>query len=353
MRREKPVRKPHIYIHRAGDWYGLYMNAENEARLRAFATVTSGGTRTEPHTPEELIHDLDGVDGILSLNGIGATEITTDVLTTVGSVKVIAISHWWHGGHVPAQAMWEAAGVAVIDASDATTEAVVEWVLGAALIGVRRLVEFDHRMKSGDLWVEPGRRDAGLLGESVVGLIGAGRVGRIAAERFHAFGATVIAYDPFLSDDDARAFGIRRVTLDELLTTADVISLHMAVSDATRGMLGAREFARIRDGAVFINSARSALLDTPALVAELRKNRFQAFLDVYDSEPLPLDDPLRTLPNAFITPHIAGDTIGMFHRCARIAIERLHDYFSASQASVTAAVQDWSAEPRSSPVNGS
>lgn len=328
------TRRPHIYIHRAAEWYGLYMNAENEARLREFADVTTGGTRAEPYTPDELIHELHGVDGILSLNGIGAPEITTEVLNAVGTVRVAAIAHWWHGGHVPARAMWEAAGVTVIDASDATTEAVVEWVLGVALIGVRRLVEFDRRLKSGDLWAEPGRRDAGLLGESIVGLIGAGRVGQVAAARFRAFGATLIAYDPYLSEDDARALGIRRVPLDELLATADVISLHMAVSDATRGMLGAREFARIKNGAVFINSARSALLDTPALVAELRKNRFQAFLDVYDTEPLSLDDPLRTLPNAFITPHIAGDTTGMFHRCARIAIERLRDYFESNEPSV-------------------
>lgn len=321
--------KPHIYIHRAADWYGLYMDAENEARLREFGEVSSGGTRTEPYTPGELIPELRGVDGILSLNGIGATEITTDVLAAVGTVRVIAISHWWHSGHVLARAMWEAAGATVIDASDATTEAVVEWVLGAALIGVRRLVEFDRRLKSGDFWAEPGRRNAGLLGESVVGLIGAGRVGRVAAARFNAFGATLIAYDPFLSDDDARRLVIRRVALDELLATADVISLHMAVSDATRGMIGAREFARIKDGAVFINAARSALLDTPALVAELRKGRFHAFLDVYDTEPLPLDDLLRSLDNAFLTPHIAGDTVGMFHRCARIAIERLRAYFES------------------------
>ncbi len=325
------MRKPHIYIHRASDWYGLYMDAENEARLREFATVTTGGTRAEPYTPDEMMRELAGVDGILSLNGIGATEITTDVLNAVGTVRAIAISHWWHSGHVPARAMWEAASVTVIDASDATTEAVVEWVLGASLIGVRRLVEFDRRLKSGDLWAEPGRRNAGLLGESVVGLIGAGRVGRVAAERFNAFGATLIAYDPFLSDDDAHALGIRRVSLDELLATADVISLHMAVTDATRGMLGAREFALLKDGAVFINSARSALFDTPALVAALRKNRFHAFLDVYDTEPLPLDDPLRSLPNAFLTPHIAGDTTGMFHRCARIAIERLRDYFGSNE----------------------
>jgi phosphoglycerate dehydrogenase-like enzyme len=320
--------KPHIYIHRAGEWYGLYMNGANEARLREFATVTSAGTRAEPLPAEELIAEMRGADGILSLNGIGATEITTEVLNAVGTVRVAAIAHWWHGGHVPAQAMWRAAGVTVIDASDATTEAVVEWVIAAALMGVRRLVEFDHLLKSGSLWAEPGRRNAGLLGESVVGLVGVGRVGRVAAARFRAFGATLIAYDPFLSDEDARALGIRRVALDDLLTTADVISLHMAVTDATRGMLGAREFGLIKEGAVFINSARSAILDSEALVTALRTNRFHAFLDVYDTEPLPLDDPLRSLPNAFITPHIAGDTNGMFVRCGRIAIERLREYFA-------------------------
>ncbi len=322
---------PHIYIHRAAEWYPLYMNAENEARLRAFATVTSAGTRAEPLAPDTLIAEMHGADGILSLNGIGATEITTEVLNGVGTVKVAAIAHWWHGGHVSAQAMWQAAGVRVIDASDATTDAVVEWVIAAALMGVRRLVNYDALLKSGSLWAEPGRRNAGLLGESVVGLIGVGRVGRAAARQFRNFGATLIAYDPFLSEDDALALGIRRVALEELLKTADVISVHMAVTDATRGMLGAREFGGIKEGAVFINSARSAILDSGALVAELRTNRFHAFLDVYDTEPLPLDDPLRSLPNAFITPHIAGDTNGMFVRCGRIAIERLRDFFARNE----------------------
>lgn len=322
------VGKPHIYIHRAAEWYGLYMTAENEARLRAFATVTSAGERAEPLPPDELIAEMRGADGVLSLNGLGAPEVTTEVLHAVGTVRVAAIAHWWHGGHVVARPMWEAAGVTVIDASDATTEAVIEWVIGAAITGVRRMIEFDRMLKSGSLWAEPGRRDAGLLGESVVGLVGAGRVGRRAAERFRAFGARLIAYDPFLTDDDAQALGIRRVSLDVLLQTADVISLHMAVTDATRGMLGAREFGLIKDGAVFINSARSAILDTAALVAELRKGRFHAFLDVYDTEPLPINDPLRSLPNAFITPHIAGDTNGMFVRCGRIAIERLREYFA-------------------------
>ncbi len=321
--------KPHIYIHRAGDWYGLYMNAENETRLRQFAEVTSGGTRTEPVPPEEMIAQLQGVDGILSLNGLGAQEITTDVLKAVGTVKVAAVSHWWHTNHNPARAMWEAAGVTVIDASDPCTEAVVEWVVGTAIMGLRRLTYYNDALKSGSLWAEPGRRNALLVGEAVIGLIGVGRIGRLAAQHFRSFGASVIAYDPFLSDRDAAALGIRTVSLEEALRTADVISMHMAVTDVTRRMLGAREFGWIKDGAIFINSARSALLDTEAFVAELRKGRFHAYLDVYDTEPLPLDDPLRALDNVFLTPHIAGDTTGMFLRCGANAIERLREFFAA------------------------
>lgn len=319
--------KPHIYIHRVGEWYSLYLNPENEARLRAFATVTSRGERAEPLSRQEIIRDLAGVDGILSLNGLGATEITTEALNATGTVKVAAIAHWWHGGHVPATAMWRAAGVEVIDASDAVTDAVAEWTIGVAIAGVRRLVEFDRALKAGDPWAEP-RRDAGLLAESAAGLVGVGRVGRAVARHFRHFEATVIAYDPFPSDREAQALGVRVVSLEELLRSADIVSLHMAVTDATRGMLGARELALIKDGAVFINSARAALIDHAALLAELQKGRFRAYLDVFPEEPLPLDDPLRSLDNVFITPHVAGDTAGMFRRCGRVAIERLRRYFA-------------------------
>ncbi len=319
--------RPHIYIQRVGEWYPLYMDPENEAGLRAFATVASRGDRREPLSAEDLIRDLQGVDGILSLNGLGAPEITTEVLRATGTVKVSVIAHWWHGGHTPARAMWQAAGVEVVDASDATTEAVVEWVVGAVLMGVRRLVEYDRALKTGSLWAEPRRRDAGLLAESVVGLVGVGRVGRVVARRLQPFGSTLIGYDAYLSEEEARALGVRLAGLEDLLRTADVVSLHLPVTDETRGMLGARELGWIKDGATLINSARAALLDEEALVAELRKGRFRAFLDVFHEEPLPLEHPFRSLDNCFITPHIAGDTKGMFLRCGRLAIARLREYF--------------------------
>jgi phosphoglycerate dehydrogenase-like enzyme len=93
-------------------------------------------------------------------------------------------------------------------------------------------------------------------------------------------------------------------------------------------MLGAKEFALIRDGAVFINSARAALYDENALITELRKKRFAAFLDVFSQEPMPMYHPFRSMENVMVTPHIAGDNSVMFVRCGREAIETLGLYFA-------------------------
>ncbi len=321
--------KPRIYVHRIAEWYPLYMDDANRALLASWANVVDDGNRTIPMMPDELVERLRDADGILSLNGFGAGEITAAVLERSPDVRVAAVGHWWHSIHNPAAAAWREAGVTVLDASEPCTDAVVEWVVASALMGVRRLPEFDRRLKAGESWAEPGRRRAKLFSECTVGLIGVGRIGRAVTPHFRLLGASVIAYDPFLSDADAAALGVRRVGLDELLRTADVVSLHMAVADATRGMLGAPEFALLREGAVFINSARSALYDTAALVDALRGGRFTAFIDVYDTEPLPLDDPLRALPNVFLTPHIAGDTEGMFRACGTNAIDTLAAWFAA------------------------
>ena len=182
------MEKPLIYIHRLGTWYPRYMNDENMARLEEFASVSSAGAREEPFSPQELVEQLRGANGILSLNGTGAAEITTKVLHAVGAVRVAVVSHWWHGPHDEAKSMWEAAGVQVIDASDANSEAVAEWTIGMAIMGVRRLSEFDRALKGGDRWGEP-RLRAGMLSESVFGIVGLGRIGRTVAGYLRPFGA--------------------------------------------------------------------------------------------------------------------------------------------------------------------
>ncbi|MGD2175392.1 MAG: NAD(P)-dependent oxidoreductase, partial [Candidatus Brocadiaceae bacterium] len=117
------------------------------------------------------------------------------------------------------------------------------------------------------------------------------------------------------------------VGLDELLQAADAVSLHAPVTDETKRMMGAHEFSLMRDGALFVNCARAALVDGDALREELSSGRIRAYLDVYEPEPPPLDDVLRELDNVVMTPHVAGTTDLMFLRCGRRAIEALRAYF--------------------------
>ena len=108
-----------------------------------------------------------------------------------------------------------------------------------------------------------------------------------------ALGATVIGYDRYVSPEAAARVGVHWVPLEELLRTSDVVSFHLPVTDETKRMFGARELGWIKDGAVFVNSARNAIFDDAALVAEIQKQRFTAYLDVFEVEPLPLDHPYR------------------------------------------------------------
>lgn len=139
-----------------------------------------------------------------------------------------------------------------------------------------------------------------------VGIVGASRVGRLLIERLAQSSFHILVHDPFLRPAEAAELGVEAVGLDDLLTRADVVSLHVPVLPSTTGMIGPRELRLIRDGATFINTARGAIVDQDALVQELRTGRFTAYLDTTDPEPLPADHELYALPNVFLTPHIAG-----------------------------------------------
>ena len=330
--REEHVQRQRVYIHRLQYLlYDEYMDGANEELLSSFADVVNDADAEEPIRPEAMAERLRGVTGILSLNGSGACDVTAEALRAAGSVKVAVVSHWWHGSHDEASAMWREAGVEVIDESDACNEAVAEWTIGAAIAGLRRFEQYDREMHAGERW--PSWRRAGQLNGSTVGLISLGRVGRIVAGYLRAFDCRVIAYDPFVSPEIAGELGAELVDLDTLLATSDVVSVHSPVLPQTRGLLGARELGLIRDGAVFVNSARAAIVDGEAFRAELARGRFTAYLDVFEPEPPPEDDILRRLDNVVMTPHVAGTTPLMFLRCGRMAVERLRRYLASGARS--------------------
>ncbi|NLD71703.1 MAG: hydroxyacid dehydrogenase, partial [Chloroflexi bacterium] len=161
-----------------------------------------------------------------------------------------------------------------------------------------------------------------------VGILGMGYVGRRSARLFKAVGAEVWVYDPYLPEEDAARLGVTKAELEDLLSECPVISVHLPVTDETLRMLGARELALIQDGAVFVNTARSLVVDQDALLAELRKGRFWAALDVFDKEPLAEDSPFRSLDNVLLTPHVAGLTMDSYQSLMALAIDEVERFFS-------------------------
>ena len=159
--------------------------------------------------------------------------------------------------------------------------------------------------------------------DKTVGLIGASHVGRLVLRLLRPFALRVVVADPFLSEAEASALGAKKVALDELLSASDVVSVHAPLLPSTQDMIGAAELAQLKDGAVLVNTARGRIVVTEALVAELETGRISAVLDVTWPEPLPAESSLLRLPNAFVTPHIAGAQGSELARLADAVLEEI------------------------------
>src|SRR5690606_37368652 len=132
-----------------------------------------------------------------------------------------------------------------------------------------------------------------------VGIVSASMVGRRVIKLLDPFGCKILVYDPYLDEAESRALGVQRVSLDALFAESDIVSIHAPSTPETKPMIGASHFQAMRDGALLINTARTWVIDSAALLAELRRGPIRALLDVFDQEPPPPDDPLRDLGNVF------------------------------------------------------
>ena len=203
---------------------------------------------------------------------------------------------------------------------DSTCEMTWALILGA----VRQMERETARLRAG-LWrPSESRALGGVLHGQTLGLIGLGEIGSRVARVGEAFGMQVLTWSPNMSPERAAAHGAHAVSLETLLAQSHIVSLHLVPSPATRGLLNAERLASMRDDAILVNSSRSALIDHQALCAALRIGRPAfAALDVFDVEPLPADDPLRTLPNTLLTPHLGFVTEPVFARFAQGVAEGL------------------------------
>jgi len=175
------------------------------------------------------------------------------------------------------------------------------WTL--LLAAARDLTHAERGMRAGR-WHE-GLRVGTVLEGRRLGVIGLGRLGSKIAGYGKAFGMDVVAWSQNLTPERAAECGARLVGKDELFSTSDFISIHVVLSDRTRGLIGAADFARMKPSAILVNTSRGPILDEAALIAAIEQRRFaHAALDVYSREPLPLDHPLRRMENVTLSPHL-------------------------------------------------
>jgi D-3-phosphoglycerate dehydrogenase / 2-oxoglutarate reductase len=205
-------------------------------------------------------------------------------------------------------------GVAVTVTADANAVSVAEHTFALVLAVVRRVAASDAAVRQGR-WDDARRAATGLeLGGKVLGLVGFGRIGRRVARMAAAFDMTVLVTDPAADERSARDLGVRLVELPELLAASDVVSLHVPLLPATRGLIDARALAGARPGSVLVNTSRGGLVDEAALVDALDRGLLSgAGLDVFGEEPLAAGSPLLRA-DITLTPHCGGQTVEAMRR---------------------------------------
>nr|WP_294523101.1 2-hydroxyacid dehydrogenase [uncultured Rhodopila sp.] len=209
-------------------------------------------------------------------------------------------------------------GIPVCNLPGTNARAVAELTLGLMLSVLRRIPAFDRGLRAGT-WMDAGLQDGiNELGGRSVGLIGFGAIPKIPAPMLAAMGCSVMYYARNRVADTIAAY----CPLDRLLAEADIVSLHLPLVPETSGILDAGALARMKPGAILVNTARGGLVDQPALIRALESGRLAgAGLDVFEAEPLAAGDALLALPNVVVTPHVGWLTTGTFDRSFALAAE--------------------------------
>ncbi|HLZ27996.1 MAG TPA: C-terminal binding protein [Chloroflexota bacterium] len=214
-------------------------------------------------------------------------------------------------------------GILVCNTATYCLDEVSNHAMGLLLMLNRGLLQDIDAVRAGGWFRASGTPPRRLHGQRL-GLVGLGNIGRLVARKARGFGLDVVAYDPYLRREQTHVDGISLIDLDELLESADIVSVHCPLNDSTRHLLGARELGRMKASAFLINTSRGPVVDQAALTSALAERRLAgAGLDVFETEPLPVDDPLRALDNVILTPHSASWSVESSAECRRVALEHV------------------------------
>ena len=276
------------------DFPPVFAPSPHLRRLETLGEVICYTTRAA--SPAELLDRLAGAAAVINVRAF--TRFDAELLARLPDLRLISISGT--GTDNVDLAAATARGVVVCNTPDANSDSVAEYTWALLLRLCRRVAEMEQRLRAGEWWHHYGVELAG----KTLGVVGLGRIGQRVARIGRGFGMRVIAWS--LTSDEARArqLGVESLPLDRLLAEADVLSLHLRASERTVGLIGREALARMKPTALLVNTARGALVDEVALAEALAAGRIAgAALDVYTTEPLPAEHPLRQVPNCILSPH--------------------------------------------------
>ncbi|GHU04698.1 2-hydroxyacid dehydrogenase [Betaproteobacteria bacterium] len=295
----------------SADWSDLRQRAEVVFFHRPFASKT------------ELISSLADFDAILAMRE--RTAFPEDVIANLLRLKFFNIT----GRRARGLDVMVRRGITVsITGGGENGADTAEHSLALMLAATRRICEGDSAIKHGAFQekVEPGHRLEG----KTIGILGLGLIGGRVATYCRALGMNVLAWSRSMTAGKAVAAGIEAVEIDALFDRADVVSIHLVLSPQTHGIVGRAQLARLRKGAILVNTSRAPLIDEEALLEALNERRIQAALDVFNEEPLPPDHPLRTAPNVVLTPHVGYGTYENYETFYRNSIENTLAFLSGT-----------------------
>ncbi len=292
---------------------------EAEEKLRSLGEVQIYQDKAK--TQEELIERIKKADVVINIRAY--THLNAEALASCQKLKLISV--WGTGTDNVDLESARKLGITVTNTPGANALSVAEHTIATLLSLARQIPLLDREVRSGN-WP---RVDMVQLHGKVLGLFGLGAIGRHVARMAQGLGMEVIAWTFHPSPERAKESGVRFVSKEELLRTADVVSLHLLLSNETRGFLKKEDFDLMKPTALFVNTARAGLIEPEALYEALRSKKIAgAALDTYDQEPLPPGHPLTTLPNVVLTPHNAGMTPEAILHGLLMAVENVEAFLT-------------------------
>ncbi len=334
---EPMPRQPRILLAlRHGLFEELFSPAARQ-RLSELARLTRAA-REDLLSSAELAKRIAGHDIVIT--GWGTPTFDAEALAAADRLRLIAHSAGTIKEILPAAVFAE--GRRVTHAAAAMAIPVAETTLLLILLGLRQFQRIDRALRE-DSWAAAKAIPLGYeLAGKRVGVIGAGYTGRAVIQRLRAFGAELWLYDPYVNEAEADSLGARKAELEPLMRECPIVTLQAPSTAETFRLLGAEQFSWLQNGAFFINTARSWLVDEAALLAELKTGRFSAAIDVFEQEPLPGSSPFRALDNIILTPHIASHTVEARLRQGDIVVDEIAGFLQSGELryEVTSAMLD-------------